>query len=169
MQHDSINTQPIELTKEIHGLDGVKFDAERISLTGKYGDELSLFRAKRIWGQILEDNFLLEPNYDYTFSYYGDAAQPLFVLTCEFTTACGRYAFWRLTNNQAPEAQYMIETAHIPHAEARQLDFLEAPDMAPADDIVCDDNPEVERGLKNDHQVAARHWFSRILNSLMKD
>ncbi|MCO6432283.1 MAG: hypothetical protein J5J00_15625 [Deltaproteobacteria bacterium] len=127
------------MTREISDFHGVRFDATRVCLTGTYADELSLFRAKRSWSEILEDNFLLEKNYDYEFTYHCDTERLNFILNCEFVTSCGRYAFWRLTNNQAPEAQYLIETAHIPNAELRHDEFLSAPDLEPVCGTI---NPE---------------------------
>jgi hypothetical protein len=129
MQQENGNTQVIDLTKEIQS--GVKFDPEAVSLFGIYKDELSLFRAKKSWTEILESNFLLESNYDYSLQKTAKPAESSFVLKCSFLTACGRYAFWRLTNDQAPEAQYMIETAHIPNCDLASDMFLSAPDLSP--------------------------------------
>ena len=36
---------------------------------------------------------------------FDNSESKYFVLNCYFTSACGRYAFWRLINNQAPEAE----------------------------------------------------------------
>jgi hypothetical protein len=55
------------------------------------------------------------------------------LLTCEFSTACGRYAFWRLTNSQSPESQYLIETAHIPSGLGEQDATVAAPDLMQVD------------------------------------
>ena len=52
MQQDTSNTQVFDITKEIES--GVKFDPEAVSLYGIYKDELSLFRAKKSWTEILE-------------------------------------------------------------------------------------------------------------------
>ena len=65
--------QVIELTKEFES--GVKFDPEAVSLFGIYKDELSLFRAKKSWTEILESNFLLEPNYDYNLNKHAKPAE----------------------------------------------------------------------------------------------
>ena len=54
-----------------------------------------------------------------------------FMLRAHFVSACARYAFWRLTNCQAPETQYIMETAHIPVCESRHDDILSVPDMQP--------------------------------------
>ena len=63
------------------------------------------------------------------FTTRSNIEEGVFTLQCEFVSACGRYAFWRLTNNQAPEAQYLIETAHIPNAELREAEFHAASDL----------------------------------------
>lgn len=104
--------QPIEKTSDFVADSEVRFDLDQAILRGRYQDELSAHRAKRGWGQILKDTFLLEPAEDYTFNVKKD--EQSYVLACEFTSACGRYAFWRLMNHQAPDIQYMIEIAHFP-------------------------------------------------------
>lgn len=135
MQQDTLDTQLIELTNEICSIEGVQFDPESVSLVGLYKDELSLHRARKNWREVLESNFLLEPDYDYQISHLKNTEKLSFLLRCTFLTACGRYAFWRLTNDQAPEAQYIIETAHIPNSELRQPEFLGAPDLKPVEHL----------------------------------
>ena len=96
---------------------GVCFDQDEATLEGVYQDELSTYRAKKVWTETLETNFLLESDYDFIFKIVTSLDDGKFVLKCNFNTACGRYAFWRLTRNQAPEAQHQIETAHIPQKQ----------------------------------------------------
>jgi hypothetical protein len=129
MSQESSGTQLIELTDEFQWTEGVSFDPDHITLEGVYTDQLSAYRAKKVWLETLETNFLLEPGHDFNLSIASRVDEHRFALRCEFLTACARYAFWRLTNHQAPEAQYVIETAHIPNAELRQDDFLQAPDL----------------------------------------
>jgi hypothetical protein len=119
----------IELTKEIALLNQVSFDPHTATLEGQYQDELSAHRAKKVWIETLEHNFLLDSGHDFNISMSGSIAEGEFRIECFFGTACGRYAFWRLTNNQAPEAQYSIETAHIPNAESLYARMLSAPDL----------------------------------------
>ena len=119
----------IELTKEINREQCVLFDPEAVRLEGVYRDQISAYRAKRIWIQALERCFLLEQDHDFSVCVASEVAESRFTLTCHFMTACARYAFWRLTNHQAPEAQYIIETAHIPRSESHHDAFLEAPDL----------------------------------------
>ncbi len=111
--------------------EGVCFDPDDITLLGVYSDELSLFRAKSGWTKVLESNFMLEDTHDFSIEIVKDYESLRFRLACRFNTACGRYAFWRITNYQAPEAQYEIETAHIPNSSSRQLDLISAPDLLP--------------------------------------
>lgn len=112
-----VMTDELKTAKLTELVPGVCFDQNEASLEGIYLDELSTYRAKKVWTETLETNFLLEPNYDFLFKVVSDIKDNKFVLKCNFTSACGRYAFWRLTRNQAPEAQYSIETAHIPGSE----------------------------------------------------
>jgi len=109
-------------------LDGVTFDADNVILRGIYSDEISAFRARKMWIETFESSFLLELNHDYKLRVKIDE-NGKYTLICEFFTACARYAFWRITNNQAPEAQYIIETAHIPVCDSRQNEILHAPDL----------------------------------------
>lgn len=125
LQHLTVEEAPAQVRP------GVFFDPEEATLEGTYLDELSAFRAKRVWTETLETNFLLQPTLDFSFKVESDVESRKFVLRCDFSTACGRYAFWRLTRNQAPEAQYLIETAHIPQCESRHEDMLVAPDLKP--------------------------------------
>lgn len=129
MQQDNLFSEPIELTAALPNLQGVRFDPDKVTLEGSYKDELSLFRARKSWGQTLESYFLLDKGHDFVIHAESEMSDAKFTLTCEFVSACARYAFWRLTNNQALEAQYLIETAHIPNCRFRQEDLIEASDL----------------------------------------
>ena len=129
MAQDAFTPQPIELTREISHDLGVCFDPDNVVLQGSYTDEISAYRAKRLWSQTLSMHFLLDPEQDFNFQILGNPEDGQYTLTCRFVTACGRYAFWRITNHQAPEAQYVIETAHIPICHSRHEDILCAPDL----------------------------------------
>ena len=128
MQQD-IKEETVELANRQCFSSGVCFDSERLALEGVYPDELSSHRAKRVWIEALETSFLLDVSHDFQFKMVSVPAEGRFLLRCDFLTTCGRYAFWRLTHNQAPEAQYLIETGHIPYSEARHADFLAVPDL----------------------------------------
>lgn len=84
---------------------GLIFDADGVCLFGKYHDELSAWRAKNKWIEVLHDYFLLESERDYEIKVVSDLTSLTFCLSCSFSSACGRYAFWRLINHQAPEAE----------------------------------------------------------------
>lgn len=125
---------------------GLSFDAEALVIQGIYVDELSAFRAKKVWSDCLSQYFLLETGVDYLLSIIGSSDGDRFMLRCSFTTACARYAFWRLINNQAPETQYILETAHIPICESRCDEILTAPDMKPISEAFLG---------KNSHPISA--------------
>jgi hypothetical protein len=103
----------------IHPQAPVHFDFERLSIRGVYGDQLSAYRAKRTWTEAFQDQFLLDNEHDFRLFVVSNVEQQSFVLSCEFLSACGRYAFWRLTHNQAPDVQYAVETGHLPHCSAK--------------------------------------------------
>lgn len=159
------NTQLAEITGELPSIEGVCFDADGISLQGVYGDELSLFRARNIWSETLESTFLLEKDRDFEFLVNRSYEQGRFALRCTFLTACGRYAFWRLTNNQAPEAQYEIETAHIPDSLARHDDFIAAPDLKPVKStpLALQGLDAIERETKSFSQ-----WLHEVIEKIGK-
>ncbi len=108
---------------------GVCFDPDAICLMGIYSDELAVFRARRRWSQILELSFSLNDREDYSFEPRALIDSNEFRLVCRFNSPMGRYAFWRLTNAQAPEAQYEIETAHIPDTPSKNIEMVLAPDL----------------------------------------
>ncbi len=84
---------------------GLIFDADGIMLLGKYSDELAAHRAKKQWIEVLHSYFLLDRERDYNLWVSGSLVNQYFVLNCSFISACGRYAFWRLVNRQAPDAE----------------------------------------------------------------
>jgi len=94
---------------------GLWYDAERLILEGIYLDEVSAYRARRSWIKTFEMNFLLEDIHDFKVKVIFDSDEARYHVQCSFTSACGRYAFWRLTHHQAPEVQFNLETAHLPH------------------------------------------------------
>lgn len=131
MAQELRGVQPVELSREVGFPGDIRFDPERIILQGCYSDQLSAYRAKKIWFETLESCFLLDADHDFTVRVISDFSDSKFYLNCSFVSACGRYAFWRLTNEQAPEAQYILETAHIPHSEMHAEELLTAPDLKP--------------------------------------
>lgn len=128
MHSDHLQARTIELTHELPPPAAISFNSERLCLEGLYCDELSAYRARRSWKSTLVSLFLLEEEEDFAFVVQRNE-EDLYSLECQFLTACARYAFWRLTNHQAPEAQYMIETAHLPVTERSFPDLSGAPDL----------------------------------------
>ena len=129
MQRQQVSSNyVVDLTHEVYGTRGLHFDSERVSLKGVYIDQISAYRAKRGWLEALERCFLLEKGQDFQLNVCSNYEKGEFSIECLFDSACGRYAFWRLTHDQAPEAQYLIETAHIPESDLAAQQFL-APDM----------------------------------------
>ena len=84
------------------------YDAEAVSLIGSFGDELSAYRARKTWMDVFTNFFLLERERDYDMEIEWDEDLDCFILDCTFSSACGRYAFWRLINHQAPEAEQVL-------------------------------------------------------------
>lgn len=100
---------------------GLWYDAEKLILEGIYLDELSAYRARRSWIKTFEMNFLLEEIHDFKVRVVCDDEEGRYHVQCTFTSACGRYAFWRLTHHQAPEVQFTLETAHLPHVNSMRF------------------------------------------------
>lgn len=105
----------------------VVFDLDTLTLVGRYRDQLSAYRAKRIWMRTLQDCFLLDRETDISLKVSTSNDKQHFLLVCEFQSSCARYAFWRLTNNHVPEAAYVLETAHLP--ESKDQNYAGAPDL----------------------------------------
>jgi len=87
------------------GKPGLIFDADSVTLLGKFTDEFSAHRAKKQWMETFAHHFLLEKSRDYQTEVGNIEATDYFFLRCTFESACGRYAFWRLVNHQASEAE----------------------------------------------------------------
>ena len=119
----------VEVRKEAEVREGVSFDPERILLKGIYGSELSAYRAKRNWLEALDGAFFLREEQDFEISIQHNEEANCYFLICCFTSTSARYAFWKLTSYQAPEAQYVIETGHIPICETYQDEIIAAPDL----------------------------------------
>jgi hypothetical protein len=103
---------------------GLWYDADRLVLSGVYMDEVTAYRARKRWIDALEKNFLLEERHDFSIKVRPAYRGRHFKVRCDFLTACGRYAFWRLTNHQAPEVQFLLETAHLPHLGMEELEKI---------------------------------------------
>ena len=169
MLQNVFNSQVIELTSEITDGPCVSFDPERVRLEGIYHDQISAYRAKRAWIEALERCFLLDLSHDFSIAVSSAYDEGRFTLHCDFLTACARYAFWRLTNHQAPEAQYTIETAHIPRGESRLDDFVAAPDLSPLRPEHHDPLVLQGDGHRGNLADTVRSVFERIVKSLSKE
>jgi hypothetical protein len=97
---------------------GLCYDPERLIVEGIYQDEVTAYRARKRWIETLRHNFLLEDAHDFVMKVKRVSGGRYFRVRCDFITACGRYAFWRLTHHQAPEVQMVLETAHLPHCNS---------------------------------------------------
>jgi hypothetical protein len=117
------------------GMLGLWYDPERLVIEGVYQDELSAYRARRRWIEAMEKNFLLDDSVDFSLKVRRARGGRHYRVRCDFTTACGRYAFWRLTHHQAPEVQFLLETAHLPHSIPEK--FL--PEIEPDHDMFISD------------------------------
>lgn len=165
LQHAK-EAQLSELIAEIELVDGVCFDPQSRTLHGLYSDELSAHRARRGWSETLETSFFLEPDEDFRIEVKGDLGRGRYVVSCEFTSGSAKYAFWRLTHQQAPEAQYLIETAHVPASHfGREL--ARAPDLTPLVDDLSgfDDLLPPGNGL---HERSLLHRLSEALATFIK-
>lgn len=92
-----------EIGRTKHGL---SFHADGAALITAFSDELAAYRARKIWVDAFRNYFLLEKDRDYEI-WVNPSIQDeqCFVLSACFSSACGRYAFWRLINQQCPEVE----------------------------------------------------------------
>ncbi len=107
---------------------GLWYDSDRLTLSGVYLDEITAYRARKRWIEALEINFLLEERHDFAIKVRAAHGGKLYKVRCDFQTACGRYAFWRLTHHQAPEVQFLLETAHLPQVGMDDFERMSSPD-----------------------------------------
>jgi hypothetical protein len=145
---------------------GLWYDAEKLILEGIYSDEMSAYRARRSWIKTFELNFLLEEAHDFRVKVGCDSDDGRYHVQCAFTSACGRYAFWRLTHHQAPEVQFSLETAHLPHLTT--VRFTEAeiepdPEEVPPQVLVDATREEPEEGLLSEIAQTIRRKARKYL------
>jgi hypothetical protein len=119
----AVNTLNRQFKAEKNGL---TYDADSVMLIGKYNDELSAHRGKKQWVEVLNSYFLLEPDRDYEMWVTSSAGDGYFAISCCFLSACGRYAFWRLVNQQAPEAEAKLGSTMGPNLK-RQINTKKSP------------------------------------------
>jgi hypothetical protein len=164
MQKDSMLLDVSDTTPRAWERSGVCFDPSNATLQGVYSDEISAHRAKRLWCNTLELHFLLDTDIDFEVTVKRSEIEGViqFQLICSFKTACARYAFWRLTNHQAPEAQYLIETAHIPDCASRQLEILSVPDLR---SVYSQTNLSGFYSTQADYVAKITQWIRGLLKS----
>ena len=137
---------------------GLIYDADGVTLLGKFSDELSAHRAKKQWAEVLGSYFLLETERDYDMWVTSNIADNYFVVSCCFVSACGRYAFWRLINHQAPEAEERLSGS----SDASAKRFLKSKRLAEQED----QSTWVFNAL--DEQIDDTEYTSGLLERIMK-
>lgn len=95
--------QTVKISEEEEVKPGLVYDADKLTLIGKFNNELAAYRARRRWTEVFGDHFLLEHQKDYKMLV--ETTEEEFQLAVSFHSPCGRYAFWRLVNKQTPEAE----------------------------------------------------------------
>jgi len=146
---------------------GLWYDPDRLIIEGVYCDEVTAYRARKRWIEALKMHFLLEEGLDFALRVKLLRGERHFKVQCSFISACGRYAFWRLTHHQALEVQCVLETAHLPRplcalSVESLLDEIDLPsEMSPVvhhaerTSVRRDERPW-ERALRTIHEVAQR-------------
>lgn len=81
----------------------VSFEPDLNVMLTRSVDEVSAYRTKKLWRQLLEDYFLLEDDLDFILQVEQFKGEAAWSIVCTFETASGRYAFWRMINNHVPE------------------------------------------------------------------
>jgi hypothetical protein len=136
---------------------GLWYDPDRLMLEGVYNDEVTAYRARKRWINALERHFLLEDSLDFNLIVNNAQDSSYYKVRCDFLTACGRYAFWRLTHHQAPEVQCLLETAHLPNTPF---------EGASAPDAFCEIDAETLSSLSNPSNQKSRSdepsWLEAI-------
>lgn len=94
----------------VHSREGLTFDAGNVKVCSRYTDELAAYRSRKNWKEVLNSYFLLDESRDYKVEINPVELENSkeFEVVCHFNSACGRYAFWRLVNHQAPEAEQRL-------------------------------------------------------------
>ncbi len=161
MQKSELEATVIALMAGVEFRGEVFFDPDIIMLEGRYSDELSAHRARRSWVKIFEASFLLEPEHDFLLTVSLMTDEDGFALRCSFVSACGRYAFWRLTHGQAQDAQYLLETAHVPSSLHNSAMLVGAPDLRRVQRRSVVDLESSEYMDSTLRRGGMLHWISR--------
>lgn len=91
----------------------LSLDSFTLSSPGR--DELSIYRAKKCWKQILKERMMLEENHDFRIIVVPAEEARTLYLSCNFLTSFGRYAFWRLVSMQAPDTFDRLNQSVLTH------------------------------------------------------
>lgn len=141
------------------------YDSDRILIEGVYCDEVTAYRARKRWMETLRSHFLLDDGLDFRLKVRRLRGQQYVRVQCSFLTACGRYAFWRLTHHQALEVQYLLESAHLP----RQQGSLGISPFVEEEEFPCGvDSEEPRRELKKGAREKDAHGWQRVIRSIQK-
>ena len=91
---------------------GLTFYTETVQIVAVANDQLSAYRTRNTWTKTLHRHFLLQAEQDFDISISPDENES-YIISCNFSSACGRYAFWRLINQQSPEAERNLLTPNL--------------------------------------------------------
>lgn len=75
------------------------FSQNEMSLSMQFVDEISAYRARRKWIELLKVQLLVDHEEDFQISIKKES-DSIWNMHCEFTSSCGRYAFWRIMNKK---------------------------------------------------------------------
>lgn len=89
--------------EKVLSLSRLVYKLEDFMIYRVFRDEVSAYRARRLWPRIFGEHMLLDVGRDYRIRVM--RADNGWAAVCECTSACGRYAFTRLANAQAPECE----------------------------------------------------------------
>lgn len=137
---------------------GLWYDPDRLIIEGIYCDEVTAYRARRRWIEAFKVHFLLEDGEDFSLKVKLLRGNRNFKVQCSFLTACGRYAFWRLTHHQALEVQCILETAHLP----RTFCSVGADIFADDAEFVLNEGRVNPGGQKQSETSADRTWMRAV-------
>jgi hypothetical protein len=142
---------------------GLWYDPDRLIIEGVYCDEVTAYRARRRWIEALKMHFLLEEGLDFALRVKLLRGERHFKVQCSFSSACGRYAFWRLTHHQALEVQCILETAHLP----RPLCSLSVDTLIDEIELSSEMSPELHETTRPSIRRDERPW-ERALRTIQE-
>ena len=77
------------------------------ALSSTFDTEFTAFSVRRLWINLFQKYFSLEKDIDYNLhvNKEDDGGDEKYNLNCEFTSPNGKYAFWKLINKKAIQAE----------------------------------------------------------------